>query len=78
MPGRLRRGEIQFDEDGNYIEPTNIGPNAIDVLPTLSGSLKPLLEFVDGYRRRNAAPSETLVRKKYTKYADLDFIKKRL
>ena len=46
--------------------------------PTLSGALRPFLEFIDGYRRRNAAPVDTIIRKKYSKYADLDYIKKRL
>ena len=44
----------------------------------MSGALRPLLEFLDSYRRRGAAPEETLVRQKYSKYTDLDYIKKRL
>ena len=33
---------------------------------------------MDGYRRTVAAPENTLVRKKYSKYADLSYIKDRL
>lgn len=44
----------------------------------MSSALKPLLEYMDGYRRRVAAPENTLVRKKYSKYADLSYIKNRL
>ena len=44
----------------------------------MSGALRPLLEYMDGYRRRVAAPEDTLIRKKYSKYADLDYIKNHL
>lgn len=44
----------------------------------MSGAIKPLLQFIDGYRRRVAAPEKTLMRKKYTRYADLSYISKRL
>ena len=76
--GRRDRGEIRFDELGHYIQPTMKGPNAIEVMPTMSGALRPLLEFIDGYRRRCAAPENTIIRKKYAKYADLNYIKNRL
>ena len=73
---RDERGEIEFDRAGNYLEPKKerggVGP--IEAFPTMSGALRPLLEFIDGYRRRNAAPENTLVRKKYSKYADLTYI----
>ena len=77
-PGRWKRKEIRFDEDGNYLEPSKNGPNAIEVRPNISQSLRPLLEYIDEYRRRNAAPDESIIRKKYSNYADLDYIKNRL
>ena len=77
-PARRQRGEIRFDDDGNYVEPTSVGPHAIEVLPTLSGSLRPFLKFIDKHRHKNAAAKDTIVRKKYKKYADLDYITKRL
>ena len=55
-----------------------MGPNAIEIMPSMSNSLRPLLEYIDGYRRRQAAPEDTIVRKKYTHYADLAYIQKRL
>ena len=45
---------------------------------TMSTALRPLLEYIDVYRRRVAAPEHTLIRKKYSKYADLSYIEKRL
>ena len=45
---------------------------------TMSSAIRPLLEFIDGYRRRVAAPAGTLVRKNYSRYCDLDFIAKQL
>ena len=69
---RNERGEIQFDQLGNLLEsPTKGG---IAALPTISAALRPLLEYVDGYRRRVAAPDDTIVRKKYSRYADLSYI----
>ena len=44
----------------------------------MSGALRPLLEYMDAYRRRVAAPEDTLIRKKYSKYADLNYIKNHL
>ena len=77
-PGRADRGEIRFDEHGNYIEPTTKGPNAIDVAPTMAAALRPLLVYIDGYRRRTAAPEGTQIRTKYVKYTDLNYIRDRL
>ena len=72
--GREERGELEFDNEGNYLEPTKERGGIIEAFPTMSGALRPLLEFIDGYRRRSAAPENTLVRKKYSKYADLTYI----
>ena len=47
-------------------------------IPTMSKALRPLLEFIDGYRRRVAAPEKTRVRTRYANYADLSYISKRL
>ena len=44
----------------------------------MSGAIRPLLDFIDGYRRRVAAPENTLIRKNYSRYADLSFIAKQL
>ena len=44
----------------------------------MSSALRPLLEFVDGYRRRVAAPENTIIRKKYSQYTDLTYIQSRL
>lgn len=44
----------------------------------MSSALKPLLQYIDGYRRRVAAPENTLVHKRYAHYADLSYISKRL
>jgi len=71
---RNSRNEIHFDHEGNYVEPVTMGPNAIEIMPSMSNSLRPLLEYIDGYRRRQAAPEDTIVRKKYTHYADLAYI----
>jgi len=54
------------------MEPPTKG--GIAALPTISAALRPLLEYVDGYRRRVAAPDDTIVRKKYSRYADLSYI----
>ena len=75
---RNARREIEFDNEGNYIEPEKKGPNAIEAFPTMSNAIRPLLEYIDGYRRRQAAPEDTLIRKKYSHYADLAYIQKRL
>ena len=40
----------------------------------MSSAIRPLLDLVDGYRRRVAAPVNTLVRKNYSKYCDLNYI----
>ena len=45
---------------------------------TMSSAVRPLLEFIDGYRRRVAAPENTLVRKNYSRYCDLNFIANQL
>ena len=73
---RHERGEIKFDHEGEVIPPTKGDP--FEAFPTISAALRPLLEFIDSYRRRVAAPQNTLVHKKYTKYADLSYISKRL
>ena len=44
----------------------------------LSQFLRPLLEFIDVYRRRVSAPKNSLIHKKYAHYADLDYISTRL
>lgn len=45
------------------------------IIPTLSAAFRPLLEFIDGYRRRVIAPSGSIVRKKgYAQYADMSYI----
>ena len=44
----------------------------------MSSAMRPLLEFIDGYRRRVAAPENTLIRKKYSSYTDLTYIQSRL
>lgn len=75
------RGEIKFDNEGNVIEAheSKEGRKAgLESMPTMSGALKPLLQFIDGYRRRVAAPENTLIHKKYAKYADLTYIAKRI
>ena len=75
------RGEIQFDDEGNVIEASEskAGRKAgLEAMPTMSGALKPLLQFIDGYRRRVAAPENTLIHKRYAHYADLTYIAKRL
>ena len=72
LDNRNNRGELKFDKEGNIVEPPKV-PGAIET-PTLSGSLRPFLEFIDGYRRRVAAPQNTIVRTKYSNYADLDYI----
>ena len=72
------RGELRFDEEGNLLENNEKGPNHIEESPTMSSALRPLLEYMDEYRRRVAAPEDTLVRKKYSKYTDLSYIKNRL
>ena len=41
----------------------------------MSGAFRPLLKFIDNYRRRVIAPSGSIVRKKgYAEYADLSYI----
>ena len=54
------RGELRFDEQGHLIEPA--AGHAFENFPTISAALRPLLQFVDVYRRRCAAPENTLVR----------------
>ena len=71
---RNERGEIKFDWQGNLILDNDDDDDATKKIPTLCAALKPLLEFIEGYRRRVAAPSDTMVHKKYTKYADLTYI----
>ena len=44
----------------------------------LSQFLRPLLEFIDVYRRRISAPKNSIIHKKYAQYADLDYISTRL
>ena len=68
---RNERGEIKFDQEGRVI-PLAIG--VFEAFPTMSTALRPLLEFIDGYRRRVAAPESSIVYKKYNKYADLSYI----
>ena len=69
------RGELKFDPRGNLIEDqTDRGQQLLEALPTMSGALRPFLEFIDKFRRRQAAPDNTLVRKKYARYADLSYI----
>ena len=70
------RGELRFDSEGNVIEDQN--ERGIEDSPSMAAALKPLLQYMDGYRRTVAAPENTLVRKKYSKYADLSYIKDRL
>lgn len=68
---RYERGDLRFDKKGEVIPSKS---NGLDNMPVISDSLRPLLEFIDGYRRRVSAPENTLIRKKYTRYADLSFI----
>ena len=77
---KWQRNEYIFDNEGNIVEaPRGPGlPEIQEKRVTMSSALRPLLEFVDGYRRRVAAPNNTLVRTKYSNYADLDYIKNRL
>ena len=70
------RGELRFDEEGNVLE--NEKGVHIEENPNMASALRPLLEYMDDYRRRVAAPENTLVRKKYSKYADLSYIKNKL
>ena len=51
---KLEKGEIRFDNRGKviYRKKRNGSPPSL----TLTSALRPLLEFVDGYRRRVAAP----------------------
>ena len=67
-------GELVFNSDGILIEETKKKKTTL----TMSKALRPLLEFIDEYRRRVAAPANTLIRKKYSKYADLSYIHDRL
>ena len=76
LDNRNNRGELKFDSDGNIIEAPK--GSLTDIYPTLSGALRPFIEYIDGYRRRVAAPENTIIRKKYSKYADLSYIEKRL
>ena len=71
---RNERGELHFDKEGNVIDSKKDKKNVFDVIPTVSSALRPLLEFIDGYRRRVAAPEKTLIRTRYAKYADLAYI----
>ena len=52
--------------------------SGIESIPTVSQALRPLLGFIDGFRRRIAAPKKTLVHEQYANYADLHHIEKRL
>ena len=72
LDDRNNRGELNFDREGNVIEPPADSPLAN--IPTMSGAIRPFVEYIDGYRRRVAAPMNTLIREKYSKYADLDYI----
>ena len=80
------RGELYFDQEGNVIDidhPEHAGKLGkhmigLEAQPTMSGALRPLLQFIDGYRRRVAAPEHTLVHKKYAHYTDLSYISKRI
>ena len=73
------RGELKFDKEGCVIEASESKKaSGMDAAPTMSGAFKPLLQFIDGYRRRVSAPENSLVSKKYAHYADLSYISKRL
>ena len=52
--------------------------SGVEAIPTVSQSIRPLLGFIDGFRRRIAAPQKTLVHDQYAHYADLNHIQKRL
>ena len=67
---RNEKGDIKFDWHGN-VEQQNFNT-------TFCSALRPLLDYISEYRKRVAAPSGTTVHKKYTKYADLTFIKTKL
>ena len=47
-----KRGELKFSKDGEHIPNTKKSSDKL----TMTGALRPLLEFIDGYRRRVAAP----------------------
>lgn len=80
------RGELYFDEEGNVIDlddPKHVSKHrshkaGLETQPTMSSALRPLLQFIDGYRRRVAAPENSLIHKKYAHYADLSYISKRI
>ena len=67
------QGKLHFDADGNIIK-EKLNKRTEEDTETMSSAMRPLLEFIDGYRRRVAAPENTLIRKKYSKYADLTYI----
>ena len=76
---KWQRNEFIFDNEGKIVDaPRGPGLPEVHEKLTMSSALRPLLEFMDGYRRRVAAPNNTLVRTKYSNYADLDYIRNRL
>ena len=73
-----QQGKLKFDLDGNLIEKEQTHNPIKEEAPSMGSAMRQFLEFIDAFRRRYAAPEASIVRKKYAKYADLDYIKNRL